>query len=298
MPSGRPPAGADLTVRGDRRARRSRARRPGRGSPRRSLRSCCCTASRRTRPAGRRSPRPCTVRGCGRWPPTSAATRRRRARPTSSAYRVGELARDVLAVLDAAGVDRAHVVGHDWGGAVAWHLGDAPRRAGRLPHRAVDAPPRRPRPLDDPVAGSRCAAGTRSRCRFRCCPSSCWRTRCARRCACRDCRPTSPSATPRGWRSPSALRGPLAWYRAAARRPPWEPRWAVAARDGVDRRRRPHDVRLGLARPRARPCARPRRRATTSPATTSSSSWTPATGCPSCTRTRWPGPSSTASSAG
>src|SRR4029077_19636656 len=30
------------------------------------------------------------------------------------------LAGDVLAVLDAEGVDRAHVVGHDWGAALAW----------------------------------------------------------------------------------------------------------------------------------------------------------------------------------
>lgn len=33
------------------------------------------------------------------------------------------LTNDVLALLDAAGLDRAHVVGHDWGGAVAWALG-------------------------------------------------------------------------------------------------------------------------------------------------------------------------------
>jgi pimeloyl-ACP methyl ester carboxylesterase len=40
-----------------------------------------------------------------------------------SAYRVSTLAADVLAVLDAAGLASAHVVGHDWGGAVAWYLG-------------------------------------------------------------------------------------------------------------------------------------------------------------------------------
>lgn len=37
-------------------------------------------------------------------------------------YVLRELVGDVLALLDAAGVDRAHVVGHDWGGAVAWAL--------------------------------------------------------------------------------------------------------------------------------------------------------------------------------
>lgn len=47
----------------------------------------------------------------------------RGARPRSaSAYRVETLVGDVLALLDAAGISRAHVVGHDWGGAVAWAL--------------------------------------------------------------------------------------------------------------------------------------------------------------------------------
>lgn len=48
------------------------------------------------------------------------------ARPRrTSAYRVERLVGDVLALLDAAGVPRAHVVGHDWGGAVAWALAQA-----------------------------------------------------------------------------------------------------------------------------------------------------------------------------
>jgi pimeloyl-ACP methyl ester carboxylesterase len=52
------------------------------------------------------------------------------ARPRGrSAYAVHELAADVLALLDAAGLAAAHVVGHDWGGAVAWLL------AGRHPDR-------------------------------------------------------------------------------------------------------------------------------------------------------------------
>lgn len=37
-------------------------------------------------------------------------------------YGLRHLARDAVALLDAAGVDRAVVVGHDWGGAVAWAL--------------------------------------------------------------------------------------------------------------------------------------------------------------------------------
>ncbi|NHC14165.1 alpha/beta fold hydrolase [Motilibacter deserti] len=39
------------------------------------------------------------------------------------AYRVGETTADVLALLDAAGASRAHVVGHDWGAGPAWTLG-------------------------------------------------------------------------------------------------------------------------------------------------------------------------------
>jgi pimeloyl-ACP methyl ester carboxylesterase len=52
------------------------------------------------------------------------------ARPSGrGAYRLTECAADVLALLDAAGLESAHVVGHDWGGSVAWIL------AGRHPER-------------------------------------------------------------------------------------------------------------------------------------------------------------------
>jgi pimeloyl-ACP methyl ester carboxylesterase len=45
------------------------------------------------------------------------------ARPAGrSAYRLRELAGDVLAMLDGAGLGSAHVVGHDWGGIVGWAL--------------------------------------------------------------------------------------------------------------------------------------------------------------------------------
>ncbi|MGY1837220.1 alpha/beta fold hydrolase [Blastococcus sp. SYSU DS0510] len=46
------------------------------------------------------------------------------ARPRGRAhYRLRETADDVLALLDAAGLESAHVVGHDWGGLVGWALG-------------------------------------------------------------------------------------------------------------------------------------------------------------------------------
>jgi pimeloyl-ACP methyl ester carboxylesterase len=45
------------------------------------------------------------------------------ARPVGRrAYRIEELVGDTIALLDAAGIRRAHVVGHDWGGGVAWSL--------------------------------------------------------------------------------------------------------------------------------------------------------------------------------
>jgi pimeloyl-ACP methyl ester carboxylesterase len=49
--------------------------------------------------------------------------------PGRRAYRTGVLVSDVVALLDAAGLQRAHVVGHDWGAAVAWAI------AARCPDR-------------------------------------------------------------------------------------------------------------------------------------------------------------------
>jgi pimeloyl-ACP methyl ester carboxylesterase len=46
------------------------------------------------------------------------------ARPRGrSQYTLRETTADVLGLLDAAGLESAHVVGHDWGGIVAWALG-------------------------------------------------------------------------------------------------------------------------------------------------------------------------------
>ncbi|HMF82452.1 MAG TPA: alpha/beta hydrolase [Acidimicrobiia bacterium] len=53
-----------------------------------------------------------------------------RARPTDvGEYRFDRLTSDVLGFADALGVERFHLVGHDWGGAVAWQV------AGRHPDR-------------------------------------------------------------------------------------------------------------------------------------------------------------------
>lgn len=66
------------------------------------------------------------------------------ARPSGRlAYRMGELVADVLALIDATGADRVHLVGHDWGGALAWAVAGAhPDRVATLtvlstPHPAA-----------------------------------------------------------------------------------------------------------------------------------------------------------------
>jgi pimeloyl-ACP methyl ester carboxylesterase len=45
--------------------------------------------------------------------------------PSRRAYRLNELVADVVALVDTAGVDRVHLVGHDWGGGVAWMVAAA-----------------------------------------------------------------------------------------------------------------------------------------------------------------------------
>jgi pimeloyl-ACP methyl ester carboxylesterase len=66
------------------------------------------------------------------------------ARPEAvDAYRMSHLVGDVVALLDAAGIDRVHLVGHDWGGGVAWAVaGAVPARVATLtvlstPHPAA-----------------------------------------------------------------------------------------------------------------------------------------------------------------
>jgi pimeloyl-ACP methyl ester carboxylesterase len=58
------------------------------------------------------------------------------ARPSGrSAYALREVSADVVALLDAAGVRQAHLVGHDWGGAVVWDATE------RYPDRFLSAVP-------------------------------------------------------------------------------------------------------------------------------------------------------------
>ncbi len=39
-------------------------------------------------------------------------------------YQLSELGQDIVDVLDAVGVEKAHLVGHDWGGAITWWLAE------------------------------------------------------------------------------------------------------------------------------------------------------------------------------
>ena len=57
------------------------------------------------------------------------------------AYHLVLLANDQVAVLDQVGVEKAHVVGHDWGSAVAWAMGSfAPDRVDKLVALSVGNP--------------------------------------------------------------------------------------------------------------------------------------------------------------
>ncbi|MFN8016570.1 MAG: alpha/beta hydrolase [Acidimicrobiales bacterium] len=62
------------------------------------------------------------------------------ARPADPArYAIDALVDDALGMADALGWDRFHLVGHDWGGTVAWHL--AARAPGRVQSLAVASTP-------------------------------------------------------------------------------------------------------------------------------------------------------------
>ncbi len=154
------------------------------------------------------------------------------ARPKEvSAYRVSLLAADVLAVLDAAGVRTAHVVGHDWGGAVAWYLGA--HHADRVASLTV---------LSTPHPSALARAMTRS---FQ--PLRSWYTLAVQLPVLPEqvlSRTLGPALRLSGmpahlarvyglrFAEPSELHGPLAWYRAVGRRRPWEMLDAVGADAG------------------------------------------------------------------
>lgn len=74
--------------------------------------------------------------------------RGRSERPASvEAYHLSHMVADVTGILDALGVERAHVIGHDWGGAVAWLFASLqPQRVDHLVTLAVGHPSARGKP--------------------------------------------------------------------------------------------------------------------------------------------------------
>ena len=64
-----------------------------------------------------------------------------------SDYRLSSIVRDVTGILDTLRIERAHVVGHDWGAGVAWLVAAlAPERVDRLVAISVGAPGAAARP--------------------------------------------------------------------------------------------------------------------------------------------------------
>jgi pimeloyl-ACP methyl ester carboxylesterase len=61
--------------------------------------------------------------------------------PDVAAYALPELVADATGILDALGIERAHIVGHDWGAALAWAVAAlAPERVSRLVVMSVGFP--------------------------------------------------------------------------------------------------------------------------------------------------------------
>lgn len=139
-----------------------------------------------------------------------------------AAYDLDRLADDAAGLVEAAGAERAHVVGHDWGAAVAWHLAATrPERVDRLavlnvPHPAVMARFLRTRPAQ--MVRSWYIA-------FFQIPGlpDALLPRLAERALRASSAPGAFSADAlahyrAAWRRPGAATGMLNWYRAAARR--------------------------------------------------------------------------------
>lgn len=133
-------------------------------------------------------------------------------------YRRVHLAADVLAVLDALGIGRASVVGHDWGGGVAWEVGlRHPERLDRLV--AVNCP--EPGALRDVLLRSAAQRRRSAYMAYFQLPRLPERKLAAvgvakvrRRAGATDVHDADVAAA---FRTPEDLRGPISWYRAAAR---------------------------------------------------------------------------------
>ena len=100
-----------------------------------------------------------------------------------SGYDVETLSDDLLALIRALGEERAAIVGHDWGGVIAWTFA---MRYPETTHKLViiNAPPRRDSSRSGGGPDSSCAAVMPSSSSSHSCPSCCWaRTAAGRWCA-------------------------------------------------------------------------------------------------------------------
>jgi pimeloyl-ACP methyl ester carboxylesterase len=202
------------------------------------------------------------------------------ARPTTvSAYRLSELVADVVAIADRLGAETFHLVGHDWGGVVAWRLaGHQPERVATLTAVSTPHPRAFARAL---LAGTRGCGRPTSRCSASLgCPSCCWAATGSGGCA--GCWPRMGwgvewvDTYTRALAQPGALSAALAWCRAATPFSLRAPRVSV-----------PTLYVWGSGDPALGP-GRPLRPGGGSPAPTGSRSLlVPATGCPSTTPGSW-----------
>ena len=140
------------------------------------------------------------------------------ARPAArSAYRNSQLAADVLALADAAGAERFHLAGHDWGAALAWYLaGRHPGRVTSLAALSVPHPQALARAL---ITGDQAARSWyMAACQLPWLPERALCRRGGR--AFRDTLvrsgldPASADRYAARAQDPAVLRGPLNWYRA------------------------------------------------------------------------------------
>jgi epoxide hydrolase 4 len=159
------------------------------------------------------------------WAPDGRGYAGSAAPPNIDAYAVPRLVDDVVGLIDAAGRDRAHVVGHDWGGVVAWKVAEGhPGRLARLvvlnaPHPRVHQAHLRRRPRQ--LAKSLYMLGFQ----VPLLPEALLRADDHRALAAAMTRSSRPGtfaedeleAYRRDWRRPGSLRAMLDWYRAAVR---------------------------------------------------------------------------------
>ena len=132
-------------------------------------------------------------------------------------YALSELDGDVLALADAAGLDRFDVIGHDWGGAVAWDL--AGRHAGRVRTVTVLSTPH-PRAFQSSMLRSSQLAHSWYMAFFQIprVPEAGFRARGGRRMESSLRRsgldPESAARYAARFAEPGAMTGPINWYRA------------------------------------------------------------------------------------